>query len=75
MLYTAQNAAQGQEMIGIIPEMTFFEFMDKVRTEEYGGKAEFESIREELPDWVKELDLKSGVFGKEGYILTDNEEE
>lgn len=75
MLYTAQNAAQGQEMIGIIPEMTFFEFMDKVRTEEYGGKAEFESIRAELPDWVKELDLKSGVFGKEGYILTDNEEE
>lgn len=74
MLYTAHNAAQSQEMIGIIPEMTFFEFMDKVRTEEYGGKTEFESIRQELPDWVKELDLKSGVFGEEGYILTDNEE-
>lgn len=74
MFYTAQNATQSQEMIGIIPEMTFFEFMDKVRTEEYGGKTEFESIRQELPDWVKELDLKSGVFGEEGYILTDNEE-
>jgi hypothetical protein len=49
--------------------------MDKVKTEEFGGKAEFEAIREELPAWVKELDLKSGVFGKEGYILTDNEEE
>lgn len=75
MLYTAQNAARSQEMIGIIPDITFFEFMDKVKTEEFGGKTEFEAIREELPTWVKELDLKSGVFGKEGYILTDNEEE
>lgn len=61
-------------MIGIIPELTFFEFMEKVRTEEFGGKSEFETIREELPDWVKELDLKSGVFGEEGYIFTDNED-
>ena len=74
MLYTAQNAAHSQDMIGIIPEITFFEFMEKVRTEEFGGKSEFEAIREELPEWVKELDLKSGVFGEEGYILTDNEE-
>lgn len=75
MLYTAQNVAQSQEMIGIIPEITFFEFMEKVRAEEFGGKEEFEAIRKELPDWVRELDLKSGVFGEEGYILTDNEEE
>ena len=75
MLYTAQNAARSQEMIGIIPEITFFEFMERVKTEEYGGKKEFEVIREELPAWVEELDLKSGVLGEEGYILTDNEEE
>lgn len=74
LLYTSQNAAHSQEMIGIIPEITFFEFMEKIRTEEYGGKKEFETIREELPSWVKELDFKSGVFGEEGYILTDNEE-
>lgn len=74
LLYTSQNAAHSQEMIGIIPEITFFEFMEKIRTEEYGGKSEFDAIREELPSWVKELDLKSGVFGEEGYILTDNEE-
>lgn len=75
MMYTSQSAARGQEMVGIIPEITFFEFMEKVKNEEFGGKAEFEALREELPDWVKELDLKSGVFGEEGYILTDNEEE
>ena len=61
-------------MLGIIPEITFFEFMEKIKTEQYNGKQEFELIRNELPDWVKELDLKSGVFGEEGYILTDNEE-
>ena len=74
-LYTAQFAAHSQEMIGIIPEITFFEFMEKIKTEEFNGREEFESIRAELPEWVKELDLKSGVFGEEGYIFTDNEEE
>lgn len=62
-------------MIGIIPEITFFEFMDKIKAEKFDGKIEFDKIREELPEWVKELDLKSGVFGEEGYVLTDNEEE
>lgn len=74
-LYTAQYAAHSQDMIGFIPEITFFEFMDKVRTEPYGGKQEFESIREELPDWVTALDMKSGVLGSEGYVLTDDESE
>jgi glycosyltransferase involved in cell wall biosynthesis len=74
-MYTAQLAAHSQEMIGIIPEITFFEFMEKIRNEEYGGKEEFESIRKELPNWVIELDLKSGVFGEEGYVFTDNEKE
>ena len=75
MLYTAQLTAQSQDMIGIIPEITFFEFMNKIKMEEFGGKEEFETIRAELPEWVKELDFKSGVFGEEGYIFTDNEEE
>lgn len=74
-LYTAQYAAHSQDMIGFIPEITFFEFMDRVKTEPYGGKKEFESIREELPEWVTELDMKSGVLGSEGYVLTDDERE
>lgn len=75
MMYTAQLAAHSQDMIGIIPEITFFDFMDQIKTEEYGGKNEFDSIRAELPDWVTELDMKSGVLGEEGYVFTDNEEE
>lgn len=74
-LYTAQYAAQSQEMIGLIPEITFFEFMKKIQNDSYGGKEEFDQIRNELPSWVKELDMKSGVLGEEGYIFTDNEEE
>ena len=62
-------------MIGLIPEITFFEFMEKIKNEPYGGKEEFEQIRNELPSWVKELDMKSGVLGEEGYVFTDNEEE
>ena len=73
-MYTAQYAAHSQDMIGFIPEITFFDFMDKVKTESYGGKAEFEEIRAELPSWVTELDMKSGVLGEEGYVFTDNEE-
>ena len=73
-LYTAQYAAQSQDMIGLIPDITFFEFMDKVKTEPYGGKEEFDAIREELPSWVKELDMKSGVLGEEGYVYTNDEE-
>ena len=39
----------------------------------YKGKEEFDSIRKELPDWVNELDKKSGVLGDEGYIYTIDE--
>lgn len=67
-MYTFQLAAKAQDLVGIIPEITFFDFMNKVRTEPFGGKEEFEAIRAELPEWVIQLDLKSGVLGEEGYI-------
>lgn len=73
-MYTGQYAAQAGEMIGFIPCMTFFEFMEKVKTEEYRGKEEWEEIRAELPDWVIELDRKSGVLGAEDFIPYDGEE-
>ena len=41
--------------------------------EQFGGKEEFETIRSDYPEWVKELDMKSGVLGTEGYIYTTNE--
>ncbi len=74
-MYTMQYAGHSQDMIGIIPQITFFQFLDKVKTEEYRGKEEFDEIRSKLPDWVKELDEKSGVLGAEGYVYTIDEEE
>lgn len=72
-MYTQQMAGRAQDFIGIIPQITFFEFMNKVKTDKYRGKEEFDEIRSKLPDWVIELDLKSGVLGSEGYVYTEDE--
>ncbi len=72
-MYTMQFVGHSQDMVGIIPQLTFFQFLEKIKTDEYKGKEEFDEIRAKLPDWVKELDEKSGVLGKEGYVYTDGE--
>lgn len=72
-MYTMQLAAKGQDLIGIIPEITFFDFMKKIKEEDYKGKEEFDEIRAKLPEWVTTLDTKSGVLGSEGYVYTTNE--
>ena len=72
-MYTMQYAGHSGDMVGIIPQLTFFQFLDKVKNEEYRGKEEFDEIRNKLPDWVRELDEKSGVLGKEGYVYTIDE--
>lgn len=72
-MYTQQMAGRAQDFIGIIPQITFFEFMDKIKNDEYRGREEFDEIRSKLPDWVIELDKKSGVLGEEGYVYTDDE--
>ena len=60
-LYTVQNAAKGADFIGIIPKISFFEFMDKIREEEYGGEEELKEIRSKLPDKIIKNDIKTGV--------------
>lgn len=60
-MYTMQLAGKSQDLIGIIPEITFFDFMKKVKEEEYGGEEEFKAIRAELPQNVIDNDIKSGV--------------
>lgn len=72
-MYTAQYAAHSQDLIGIIPQISFFEFIDIMKNEEYRGKEEFDEIRSQLPEWVTKLDKKSGVLGDEGYIYTIDE--
>lgn len=60
-MYTMQMAGKSRDLIGIIPEITFFDFMEKIKTEEYGGEEEFKQIRSELPEKIIENDIKSGV--------------
>lgn len=60
-LYTVQLAAKSRDLIGIIPEITFFDFMEKIKSEEYGAEEEFKQIRSELPDKIIQNDIKSGV--------------
>ncbi len=73
-IYTSYFAGVAQDMIGIIPQITFFDFMEKIRTDDYRGKEEFDEIRSRMPDWVIELDKKSGVLGEDGYVYTIGEE-
>lgn len=72
-MYTIQYASQSREMIGIIPQITFFDFMKQIKESQFNGEQEFQEIRKELPEWVTELDKQSGVLGDEGYIYTINE--
>lgn len=60
-MYTMQNAAKAQDLIGIIPKITFFEFMDKIRKSKYDGEEELKKIRNKLPERIIKNDLKTGV--------------
>ena len=60
-IYTLQRSQHGQDLIGIIPETSFFEFMEKVRSETYGGEDELKEIRAKLPKEIIENDFKTGV--------------
>ena len=60
-IYTMQRSQHGQDLLGIIPEISFFEFMEKVKSEEYRGEEELIEIRSKLPQEIIENDLKTGV--------------
>ena len=60
-MYTMQLAGKAQDLINIIPKITFFEFMEKVKTEEYRGDEEFAEIRSKLPQEILDNDAKCGV--------------
>lgn len=60
-IYTLIRGQKVKDLIGIIPKISFFEFMDKIKNEEYGGEEELIKIREKLPKEVIENDIKTGV--------------
>ena len=60
-IYTILRSQKAKDLIGIIPKVSFFEFMDKIKNEEYGGEEELIKIREKLPKEIIENDIKTGV--------------
>lgn len=60
-IFTMQRAQHGNDLLGIIPELSFFEFMDKVKNEEYGGEEELKKIRSKFPKEIIDNDIKTGV--------------
>lgn len=62
-MYTELMANKSKDLIGIIPEITFFDFMDLIRKSEYKGLEEFKEIRSKLPQYIIDNDLKTGVLG------------
>lgn len=50
-----------QNLIGIIPKISWDEFFNKVKTEEYRGEEELKEIRSKFPQEILDNDIKSGV--------------
>ena len=61
--YTTQLSVKAHDLIGIIPEITFFDFLELVKTSEFGGQDEFDAIRSRLPEEIIQKELKTGVLG------------
>lgn len=60
-MYTLQYSQKAQSLIGIIPQISFFDFMNKVKTDSYGGEEELKEIRSKLPKEIIDNDIKTGV--------------
>lgn len=60
-IYTMQRAQHGEALLGIIPDISFFEFMEKVKTDYYGGEEELIEIRSTYPQEIINNDIKTGV--------------
>ena len=66
-IYTTQMVGKSRNLIDIIPEITFFDFMNKIRTESY-DKNEIYEIRKRLPKEIIELEKQSGSM--ESYFVS-----
>lgn len=60
-IYTVQRGQHSEDLLGIIPEISFFDFMNKIKTEPYGGEKELIEIRSKFPQYIIDNDLKTGV--------------
>ncbi|MBR4397258.1 MAG: hypothetical protein IKS93_05330, partial [Methanobrevibacter sp.] len=60
-MYTMQYAGHSQQLIGIIPQISFNEFFNKVKNDPYNGEDELKEIRSKFSQEIIDNDLKTGV--------------
>ena len=60
-MYTMQYAGHSQQLIGIIPQISFNEFFDKVKNDKYDGENELKEIRSKFSKEILDNDKKCGV--------------
>lgn len=60
-MYTMQYAGHAQNLIGIIPQISFNEFFNKVKNDPYDGEEELKKIRSGYSKEILDNDKKCGV--------------
>lgn len=55
------NATKASTLVGIIPQISFFDWFDKIKTEDYSIE-EIKDIRSKLSEEIIENDIKTGVI-------------
>ena len=61
--FSAKSISRGQSLMGTIPTITWYDFMDPIRNENYHGIEDLKRIRADLPQEVIDNDKKTGVLG------------
>lgn len=59
--YTIARMHNGENLINVIPIISFPDFMNKIKNEDYNGEKEFKEIRGRLPKEIIDNDIKTGV--------------
>ena len=60
-MYTQMNAAKASTLVGIIPQISFFDWFNKIKKESY-KKDDIKTIRGKLSKEIIDNDIKTGVI-------------
>ena len=70
-MYTQMNAAKASSLVGIIPQISFFEWFKKVKESTYSID-EIKGIRSKLSKEIIDNDIKTGVIDADCSIFHDH---
>lgn len=60
-MYTQMNASKASSLVGIIPQISFFDWFNKIKKSEY-KRDEIKTIRNKLSKEIIDNDIKTGVI-------------